>query len=100
MKQDGGVEILQQADREAALNLLEQLADYGVFVVPGGELESWVKHLGASRHGPSWLINVFEMMGEDPEAAGYLKPSCGDVWAFIKNMKAWLINSNRKGIPR
>jgi len=99
MKRDGGVDILQHPDREAVLNLLDQLAEYGVFVVPDGELESWVKQLGASGHGPSWLISVFERMGEDPEAAGFLMPACDDVWAFIQKMKAWLIDANRKGIP-
>jgi ABC-type cobalamin/Fe3+-siderophores transport system ATPase subunit len=99
MKRDGGVAILQQADQEAALNLLKQLGEYGIFVVPGGELESWLKQLGASGHGPSWLISVFEKMGEDSDAPGFVKPSGDDVWAFMQKMKTWLINANRKGIP-
>lgn len=99
MKRDGGVNILPQPEREAALNLLKQLEEYGVFVVPGGELESWLPSLGATGHGPSWLINVFEKMGEDPDSDGYLKPSEEDVWAFISSMKAWLVDSTRKGIP-
>jgi OLD-like protein len=99
MKHDGGVAILQRADREAALNLLGQVAEYGIFVVPGGELESWLKQLGASGHGPSWLISVFEKMGENPDARDFLKPTTGDVWAFIQKMKSWLVDANRKGIP-
>ncbi len=99
MKRDGGVNILLKQEREAAFNLLEQLEEYGVFVVPGGELESWLPSLGATGHGPSWLINVFEKMGDDPDSDGYLKPSTEDVWEFIYSMKAWLINSSRKGIP-
>lgn len=99
MKRDGGVTILDNSKQEAALNLLTQLSDYGIFVVPGGELESWLKHLSGSGHGPSWLISVFEKMGEDPDAPGYLKPATDDVWNFMQKMKAWLIDSNRKGIP-
>jgi hypothetical protein len=99
MKRDGGIAILQQPEQEAALNLLNQLGDYGIFVVPGGELESWLQHLGASGHGPSWLISVFEKMGEDPDERDYLKPFSDDVWAFIQRIKAWLIDSSRKGIP-
>lgn len=99
MKRDGGVNILPEPEREAALNLLKQLGEYGVFVVPGGELESWLPSLGATGHGPSWLINVFEKMGEDPDSDGYLKPSAEDVWAFISSVKAWLVDSSRKGIP-
>jgi ABC-type cobalamin/Fe3+-siderophores transport system ATPase subunit len=99
MKRDGGVAILQSADREAAMNLLGQLGEYGIFVVPGGELESWLKQLSVSGHGPSWLVSIFEKMGEDPDAPGFLKPSSDDVWAFIQKIKAWLIDANRKGIP-
>lgn len=99
MKRDGGIAILDSSEREAALNLLAQLGEYGIFVVPGGELESWLQHLGGSGHGPAWLISVFEKMGEDPDAADYLKPASDDVWAFAQRIKAWLVDSNRKGIP-
>ena len=99
MKRDGGVAILNPPEQEAANNLLSQLGDYGVFVIPGGELESWLKQLGASGHGPSWLISIFEKMGEDPSAGNYLKPSGNDVWAFMQQLKNWLIDPNRKGIP-
>ncbi|MBD8871940.1 AAA family ATPase [Rhodanobacter sp. DHB23] len=99
MKRDGGITILSPTEQEAAKNLLSQLGDYGVFIISGGELESWLKHLGASGHGPSWLISVFEKMGEDPNAANYLKPSDNDVWVFMQQLKNWLADPNRKGIP-
>lgn len=99
MKRDGGIAILNPPEQEAAKNLLSHLGDYGVFVVPGGELESWLKHLSVSGHGPSWLISVFESMGEDPIAENYLKPSDSDVWEFMQKLKDWLIDPNRKGIP-
>lgn len=99
MKREGGVKILSEAEREAALNLLKLLGEYGVCVVPGGELESWLPELGATGHGPSWLISVFEKMGEDTEGNNYLRPSENDVWEFIHGVKAWLVDSGRKGIP-
>lgn len=99
MKREGGIELLSNGDREAAKNLLERLAEYGLFTVPHGELESWLKHLGATDHGPTWLIDVFEKMGEDPSSASYLKPSDDDVWAFLGQIKHWLTNPRRKGIP-
>lgn len=99
MKRHGGLAILQKADQEAALGLLAQLSDYGLFVVPGGELESWLKPLGASGHGPSWLISVFEKMGEDPDGNDYLKPTADDVWDFIRKIKGWLADPRKKGIP-
>ncbi|NWB74906.1 ATP-binding protein [Pseudomonas sp. G5001] len=99
MKRDGGVDILKGEDKEAAINLLEQLADYGMFVVPKGELESWLKITNTSGHGPSWLIDIFEKMGENPSSPNYIKPSEGDVWEFISKIRAWHVNANRKGIP-
>jgi len=99
MKIDGGVDILPKSDKEAALILLNQLSEYGVFVVPHGELESWLKHLDAQGHGPSWLINVFEKMGEDPDSPNFLKPSTDDVWMFMQKIQSWLTRPTRKGIP-
>jgi ABC-type cobalamin/Fe3+-siderophores transport system ATPase subunit len=99
MKRDGGISILNDSEHEAAKNLLSQLEDYGVFVISGGELESWLTYLGASGHGPSWLISIFERMGDDPTSANYLKPSDNDVWKFMHQLKQWLINPSRKGIP-
>lgn len=99
MKRDGGVAVLTGPEREAAENLLNQLGEYGVFVVPGGELESWLQELGATGHGPSWLINIFERMGEDPDTDNFLKPENNDVWEFMAKVKEWLVDPNRKGIP-
>lgn len=99
MKRDGGTAILPQADREAAENLFNQLGEYGLFVVNCGELESWLKHLGAASHGPSWLIDIFERMGEDPKDHAYVKPQAGDVWAFLERVGVWLRRPDRKGIP-
>lgn len=99
MKRHGGIAILDTGDQESALNLLEQLASYGIFTVKGGELESWFKHLNVTGHGPSWLINIFEGMGSNPESSDYIKPTQDDVWQFISTLKVWLIDPYRKGIP-
>lgn len=99
MKRNGGVGILAASEKEAAINLLDQLAEYGIFVVPRGELESWLPSTNASGHGPSWLIDVFERMGEDPDTAEFIKPTEGDVWEFLSKIKTWHFNVNRKGIP-
>lgn len=99
MKRDGGLQILEPVDRQAAVDLLAQLRLYGVFVVPGGELESWLKNCGAAGHGPSWLIDMFEKMGVDPSDSAYLRPGSDDVWEFLGEVKKWLVDPNRKGIP-
>jgi hypothetical protein len=58
-----------------------------------------VKDLGVTGHGPAWLISIFEKLGDNPDDASYIKPAPSDVWAFVSQVKSWLVNSNRKGIP-
>ena len=53
MKRDGGLELLDNGDKEAAENPCERLSEYDLFIVKKGELESWLPDLGASGHGPS-----------------------------------------------
>lgn len=100
MKRDGGIDILEEQDQEALQNLFSKLADYGLFIVPNGELESWLKHLQASGHGPDWLVEIFEKMGEDPCSPDFIKPSSSDVWSFIDSVSEWFLNPRRKGIPK
>jgi hypothetical protein len=65
----------------------------------GGVSLSWLKRLGAKGHGPTWLIDIFQKMGEEPEADSYVKPGDGDVWSFMSQIKVWLTDPTRKGIP-
>ncbi|MEX2492395.1 MAG: ATP-binding protein [Nitrospirales bacterium] len=99
MKREGGIQLLAPSAREAAENLLGKLVEYGLFVIPNGELETWLKSLNVSGKGPNWLIAIFEKIGENPEDGSYLKPSEGDVWEFLRKIKSWMNDPNRKGIP-
>ena len=99
MKRDGGIQLLSPSDGEACLNFFAKLAEYGVFIVPNGEVESWLQALSVSRNKATWLSTIFQAMGEDPNSAGYIRPSPGDVWEFIGEIRSWVANPNRKGIP-
>ena len=99
MKKEGGIDILEANDQEAANNLFDRLSEYGLFVVRKGELETWLPGLNCTGHGPNWLVEAFEKMGEDPASQDYLHPDIDDVWAFIGSIKRWLTNAKRKGIP-
>ncbi|MDH1308329.1 ATP-binding protein [Pseudomonas fulva] len=99
MKRQGGLAILEGADKQASEDLLEQLKQYGIFVVPNGELESWMAHLGARGHGPMWLVDIFERMGANPSSDNYVKPGDDDAWAFVNEIRKWLMEPKRKGIP-
>ncbi|MCP4746325.1 MAG: AAA family ATPase [Desulfobacteraceae bacterium] len=100
MKRDGGINILNDSDQEGLQNLFSRLEKYGLFVVQKGELESWLKNLNAAGHGPQWLVDIFEKMGEDPNSQSFLKPADDDVWSFIDNISKWFSNPIRNGIPK
>jgi hypothetical protein len=99
MKRDGGIDLLSGTDKEAAENLFERLAEYGVFCVPRGELETWLPDLGVKGKAPAWLIEIFEKLGNDPSEPSYKKPTSNDVWRFIGSLKSWFFKPDRKGIP-
>lgn len=99
-KKNGGIDALDQESQESAKTLIDNLARYGLFVIKNGELESWLKYLGVGKHGPSWLIEIFEKMGDDPSLETYIKPTVGDVWDFMGQIKTWLLDPQRKGIPK
>jgi ABC-type cobalamin/Fe3+-siderophores transport system ATPase subunit len=94
MKREG-VSLLSEGDCKALRTfLLDPLADHGIFVVPCGELESWLsmlaKGLGRSDKA-KWLMQVFERMGDDPDHPTYARPGSDDVWAFMDRLAAWIV---------
>ncbi|WP_374628604.1 ATP-dependent endonuclease [Pannonibacter indicus] len=99
-KKDGGINTLKDQDLEAAKNLLQDLQKYGIFVVPNGELESWLSNLDICRTKSQWLQNIFSRMGSNPSSESYVTPTDGDVWDFIGAMSRWLKAPERKGIPK
>ena len=98
-----GINSLDTAERETAEVLLRGLVEYGIFLTPVGELERWLSFLGIPSDTPEqkrdWLSSVFDRMGSDPDAAGYLTPSTDDVWAFVQQIAGWIANPLRKGMP-
>ena len=95
---DGGIRNLPRQHRAEAEHLLDSLAAYGVFVVPTGELECWLRHLEVGGHGPEWLTQVFERMGTDSSHASYLRPGDGDVWRFMQRLAEWIGDPLRRGM--
>ena len=99
MKKEGGVDLLSTSDKEACNNLFQQLSEYGIFIVPNGELETWLPELDVERTKSRWLLSVFEKMGDDPNVHDYCKPQPGDVWDFVGEITKWVMMVDRKGIP-
>ena len=94
----GGIFTLPREVRETGEELLASLADYGIFVVPVGELECWLPELEVGGHGPEWLTAVFQKMGTDPTAPDYRKPTGGGVWKFMQRVAAWIADPRRRGM--
>lgn len=92
-----GINALTREDKARAEALLPQLSKYGLFLVPGGELESWLSHLGVKDHGSDWFVNVFSKIGKSETDADYLRPGNDDIWKFIDEIAAWVNDSKRLG---
>lgn len=95
---DGGVYRLNGEARELADALLAALAEYGVFLVPTGELECWLPELEVGGHGPEWLTQVFARMGTDASERDYMRPTGGGVWRFLRRVAEWIEEPRRKGM--
>lgn len=82
--------------------LRKSMAEYGVFLVPVGELEDWLAPLGCKppkdeKEKGKWLKAALDRLGQDPQAEGYVRPENGDIWDFMRAVNAWIMNPEREG---
>lgn len=94
-----GLEQLPAEDRACAEALIKTLEEYGVFIVPVGDVEKWLAYLNVGAAKRNWLSAMFALLGSDPEAAAYVRPKTGDVWDFVRRVGLWIRNPERKGMP-
>jgi hypothetical protein len=85
-----GVAGLTTSARAEAHDLLGQLAAYGIFLVPVGELERWMGDRVAGASKGAWLQRAFDAMRQ---------PESGDVWDFVRAIATWIHDPNRRGMP-
>ncbi|RLI53422.1 MAG: hypothetical protein DRP09_15765 [Candidatus Thorarchaeota archaeon] len=95
----GGIDVLSQTG-EMARHLLENLAEFGVFIVPYGELESWLRSLSIRGKGSKWVRNFFQSVGSTNDSPSFVRPSDDDIWRFLDTIGSWMTNPERKGIPQ
>lgn len=81
----------------AANHFFDDLNGYGIFPVRNGELESWLKPLGVPGAKTKWAVGMLEALGSDPNSGNYVRPGNDDVWAFLRDVIAWVKNPARKG---
>lgn len=94
-----GVMQLPPSDRQGLMDVLKSVGEYGLFIVPVGELENWLKSLNVQVQKSEWIAEIFSKMGSDPESPAYVRPGAGDIWDFLRDVSAWLNNATRKGMP-
>lgn len=97
-KSDGGIALLNGFAKEKAENLFDRLDQYGLFVLRGGEVEHWLPGMIVPR-SKRWLRNIFEALGNDPNAPNYVHAGDDDVWAFLDKVAGWIKDKARRGIP-
>ena len=93
----GGLASLTSTAKAEARDLLDQLAAYGIFLVPVGELERWLGLVQPSKG--AWLQRVFDAMKSDPSDPEYVRPHADDVWKFMRGVTTWIEDANRRGMP-
>lgn len=94
--------------RAVADALLTGLADYGVFPVPVGAVEGWLRELAVPGEKTFWLVGMLARLGSDPADPSYVRPappepepapSAETVWTFVERVGRWLDNPRRRGLP-
>lgn len=93
---------MKRDEKKIFNSLLTDLAEYGVFAVPVGELEDWLSPLGLqplkdSTKKAKWLTGALDRLGEDPRNEDYVQPQAGDIWDFMRRVNAWILNPDREG---
>jgi hypothetical protein len=96
-KQRGIDAVANGSDRVVVENALTKLANYGVFAVPVGELERWLRQFGITNK-KTWVTEMLVRLGSKSDAA-YVSPGHGDVWDFVESVAAWVNDPARAGMP-
>ncbi|WP_434379952.1 AAA family ATPase [Melittangium boletus] len=89
-----GLQLLPERERAEFRSILfRPLEERGIFVVPEGELESWlpdVSHDMGRSEKSKWLVKMFERLGDDPAHPEYVKPGQQGVWSFLDSIAKWI----------
>jgi hypothetical protein len=93
-----GIQAIEgDSDKAAVRSAIGRLGEYGIFVVPAGELEQWLPTLGIAKK-KTWVTEVLGLLGTRGDSV-YVEPGKGDVWEFMETVARWLNAPDRKGMP-
>jgi hypothetical protein len=93
---------LTPGEQKIFKTLRKSMAEYGVFIVPVGELEDWLAPLGCkppkdNKEKWKWLREAIDRLGQDPQSDAYVWPDKGDIWDFMRAINAWILDLDREG---
>ncbi len=92
-----GVEGISDSSSQARLReAIGRFAEYGIFIVPVGELERWLSSLEITNK-KTWVTDILRRLGTRGDAV-YVEPGPGDVWQFVESIAHWLNMPTRKGM--
>lgn len=95
-----GLAALAAAERMRVTRFVTWLERFGVFAVPVGELEQWLRDvLSRQVRKSDWVVAMLIALGS-PGTAQYVRPSSGDVWKFLDRIGRWASNARRAGLPQ
>lgn len=95
---NGGLTSLGNQEQEEMKELLEKLNQIGIFIVPNGELETWLPELGLEGHGNQWIVNYYNHLRDLIEQGEELTPTNDDIWRFLDDIAVWIDDPNRNGM--
>jgi hypothetical protein len=93
---EDGLHGLQGGDRESAETLIAQVKQYGIFIVPGGQVESWLPSIGMNKKKDARVTKILRTLDEQGEPSE--DELDDDVWGFIGDMIAWIRDTHRRGV--
>jgi energy-coupling factor transporter ATP-binding protein EcfA2 len=94
-----GIDALTGSEQAEVGAFVDRMAEYGIFLVPVGTLECWLRPLGIAGKGTRWTTRMLERLGAEPAADDWVGPETDDVWAFLDRIAAWVDDPDRRGIP-
>jgi hypothetical protein len=92
-----GINGLDPSDKKTAEDFLKELSEYGLFLVPVGEVESWLAYLGLSRQKAEWVQRLVSHIITMEANGQPFVPTNDDIWQFINEIADWVNNPNRLG---
>ena len=79
---------------ESLKKFIGDLGDYGLFLVPVGELEDWLPNINKDFKKNQWIVKAFEEI--ENQGSNIINNNISD---FMNKISQWCYRAERKGMP-